>query len=183
MCRCSCKLNISLVGDDVPLLSYHNYSINNPVKHNYLHYKTSLFLQTWLLVSRKAINKRSGYKYNRRKEQLILKEIFPLHDVNILIWSITFSNMAWSRLNCKICCLNNCITYNKFLDYLKWILFLKRSTYDYFNFLKKCRSEYFEFSDLSSLSHNVIYCSILTVYTFFIITAFFFLWGVMMSLN
>jgi len=31
----------------------------------------------------------------------------------------------------------------------------------------------FEFSDLSSLSHNVISCNILTVYCFFIITVFF----------
>jgi len=94
--------------------------------------------ETWLLVSRKkAINKRGGYKYNRRKEELILRETFLLNDVNILIWSITFSNMAWSRLNRKICCLSNCITYNQFLNYLKCILFPKRSMYDYFSRLKK----------------------------------------------
>ena len=38
----------------------------------------------------------------------------------------------------------------------------------------------FEFSDLSSLSHNVISCNILTVYCFFIFTDFL---GVMKLLN
>jgi len=55
--------------------------------------------------------------------------------------------------------------------------------YEYFNFLKKYRSEYYEFSDLRNLSHNVIYFSILNVYGFFIITAFFLFWCVMMLLN
>jgi hypothetical protein len=53
--------------------------------------------------------------------------------------------------------------------------------YDDFNFLKKYRSEHFEFSNLSSLSHNVIFCNILTVYCFFIITESFFFFEVLWS--
>ena len=65
MCRCSCNLNLSIVGDDILLLlPYHSYSINSPVKHNYLYFKNkSVFtkhcylFQTRRLSTSEAVTK------------------------------------------------------------------------------------------------------------------------------